>query len=143
MPCVFNRSAHGFFEPNDSESNNHNRDRACNNPMPLSHIPPSIEMAVLADTHGSTAAVAVVAFAVLGLAVAGVVPTVLGAGAHLGPGSSGAVAGGMLAAVYVSFLICPPLIGWLAELVSLQAALLTVGLSGLGIRSLSRAVDRR
>lgn len=76
---------------------------------------------------------AVAAFALLGLAVAGVVPTVLSAGARLAPGRSGALAAGMLAAVYVSFMVGPPLIGWLAELFSLQAALLTLALSGLGI----------
>ena len=76
---------------------------------------------------------AVAAFALLGLAVAGVVPTALGAGARLAPGQSGALAGGLLAAVYVSFMVSPPLIGWLAELFSLQVALLTLALSGLGI----------
>lgn len=76
---------------------------------------------------------AVGAFALLGLAVAGVVPTTLSAGARLAPGNNAAVAGGMLAAVYVSFAVCPPLIGWLADLVSLPVALLVVGLSGLAI----------
>ncbi len=85
---------------------------------------------------------AVAAFLLLGLAVAGVVPTMLGAGARLAPGNSSAVASGMLAAVYVSFLICPPLIGWLAEIASLQAALALVGLSGLGILWLARHVAR-
>ena len=84
---------------------------------------------------------AVLAFILLGLAVAGVVPTVLAAGPCLAPGNSGAVADGMLAAVYLSFLICPPVIGWLADLVSLQAALLTVGLSGLGILWLAQEAE--
>ena len=48
----------------------------------------------------------------------------------------------MLAAVYLSFLICPPVIGWLAELVSLQAALLTVGLSGVGVLWLAQQAER-
>jgi MFS family permease len=85
-------------------------------------------------------ALSVAAFMLLGLAVAGVVPTVLSAAANLAPGNSGAIAGGMLAAVYVSFMLCPPLIGWLADWFSLQAALLTVGLSGLGILWLARGV---
>jgi MFS family permease len=81
---------------------------------------------------------AVVSFALLGLAVAGVVPTLLGAAARLAPGQSGAVASAMLAALYVSFLVSPPVIGWLAELASLRAALMLVGLSGLGIAVLAR-----
>jgi MFS family permease len=84
---------------------------------------------------------AVGAFVLLGLAVAGVVPTALSAGARLAPGRSGALAGGLLAAVYVSFMVCPPVVGWLADWFSLQAALLTVGLSGLGIAWLARRVD--
>jgi hypothetical protein len=57
------------------------------------------------------------------------------------PGQSGTLAGGILAAVYLSFMLAPPVIGWLAELFSLQAALLTVGLSGLGMLWLARDVD--
>lgn len=76
---------------------------------------------------------AIAAFILLGLAVAGVVPTVLGEGARQAPGNSGAIAGGMLAAVYLSFMVSPPLIGWLADLFSLQAALAILGLSGLAI----------
>ena len=36
----------------------------------------------------------------------------------------------MLAAVYVSFVISPPLIGWVAEFGSLQVALAILGISG-------------
>jgi MFS family permease len=79
----------------------------------------------------------------LGLAVAGVVPTVLTAAARRAPGQSGAIAGGMLTAVYLSFMIAPPLIGWLAELFSLQAALLVVGVSGLGMLGLAWGVDEQ
>jgi MFS family permease len=85
---------------------------------------------------------AIAAFMLLGLAVAGVVPTVLTAAARLAPGNSGAIAGAMLAAVYLSFMITPPLIGWLAEFLSLQAALVTLGLSGLGMLALARGLDR-
>jgi MFS family permease len=76
---------------------------------------------------------AVVAFVVLGLAMAGVVPTVLSVAAGLVPGNSGAVAGGIMAAAYAGFIVCPPLIGWVTEFFSLRAALLSVGLSGVGI----------
>ena len=84
---------------------------------------------------------AIAAFMLLGLAVAGVVPTVFTAAARLAPGQSGAIAGGILAAVYLSFMVTPPVIGWLAEFFSLQAALLTVGLSGLGMLWLARGVE--
>jgi MFS family permease len=81
---------------------------------------------------------AVTAFIVLGFAVAGVIPTALSAAARLAPGNSGAITGMFMAAAYTGFIFCPPLIGWLAELVSLRAALLTVGLSGLLVLWLAR-----
>ncbi len=83
---------------------------------------------------------AVIAFVVLGLAVAGVVPTVLSVAARLVPGNSGAVAGGMMAAAYAGFIFCPPLIGWITEFFSLRLALVIVGLSGLGVLLLVREV---
>jgi len=79
------------------------------------------------------------AFTIMGLGVAGIVPTVLTAGARHVPGQTGAVAGGVLAAVYVSFAIAPLLIGYLGDLLSLRVALLLVGVSGLGIVRLARA----
>ncbi|MBI3659580.1 hypothetical protein HY230_03815 [Candidatus Acetothermia bacterium] len=53
---------------------------------------------------------------------------------------NGAMFLGRLATAYVSFMICPPLIGWLADLFSLQTALLTLGLSGVVILLLAREV---
>ncbi len=50
---------------------------------------------------------AVAAFVVLGLASAGIVPTVLSAAAEVAPGQTGAIAGGILAAAYGSFIVCP------------------------------------
>ncbi|MBK9943295.1 MAG: MFS transporter [Kouleothrix sp.] len=85
-------------------------------------------------------ALAVVGFVLMGLAVAGVVPTVLSAGAQLAPGRSAAVTGGIMAVAYTAFIICPPLTGWVADLVSLKVALLVVGLSGLGILALARSL---
>lgn len=76
---------------------------------------------------------AILAFVVLGIAVAGVVPTVLSAADQVMPGRSGAVAGAMMAATYSSFVLWSPTIGWIADLVSLQAALLTVGASGIAL----------
>jgi MFS family permease len=81
---------------------------------------------------------AVAGFGLLGLAVAGVVPTALTAGARLVPGNSGAVAGALMTAVYLAFVVAPPLVGWLAEASSLRAALLVVALSGVGIIALTR-----
>jgi MFS family permease len=74
---------------------------------------------------------ATAAFVLLGLAVAGVVPTVLGEAARHAPGQSGAVAGGIMAAAYLGFIACPPGIGWLAQAFSLRAALAAVGVSGV------------
>jgi fucose permease len=81
---------------------------------------------------------AVIAFGLMGLAVAGVSPTVMSAAARYTGGSSGEVTGAMLIVIAVAFMIGPPLIGWLAELVSLQGALLIVGFCGLGMFWLSR-----
>jgi hypothetical protein len=39
----------------------------------------------------------------------------------------------MLAAIYLSFIVLAPLVGWIADLFSLQAALLTLVVSGVGI----------
>jgi fucose permease len=81
---------------------------------------------------------AVIAFGLMGLAVAGVFPTVMSAAAKYTGGNSGEVTGAMMIVVCVAFMIGPPLIGWLAELISLQGALLVVGFFGLGMFWLSR-----
>lgn len=88
----------------------------------------------------SSVPLAVVAFMLLGVAVAGIVPTVLSAGARLAPGNSATLTGGIMAAAYTGFIVCPPLTGWIADRFSLQAALLTVGLSGLVVLWLARRV---
>jgi MFS family permease len=85
---------------------------------------------------------AIAGFGVLGLAVAGIVPTVLGAAARVAPGQTGVVAGAMLAAVYLSFTLSPPLIGWVAELGSLQIALAIVGLGGAATVWLAQHASR-
>jgi fucose permease len=86
--------------------------------------------------------VAIAAFMLLGIAVAGVVPTVLSVAADLSPGNSGAVAGGMMAAAYAGFIFCPPIIGWVAELFELRLAMLSVGLSGVLLLWLVRQLER-
>lgn len=80
------------------------------------------------------------AFALTGLGVAGVVPTALSEAARHTPASSGAVTGAIMTVTYLSFVVCAPLVGWMAELVSLQTALMTVALSGLGILWLARTI---
>jgi MFS family permease len=82
----------------------------------------------------------VVAFALLGVAVAGIVPTVLSATARLAPGSSGAVTGAIMSVAYMSFIVCPPLIGWAAEISSLRAALAIVLVTGLLQFALARTI---
>jgi fucose permease len=83
---------------------------------------------------------AIVSFGLLGLAVAGVVPTVLSAAAQAAPGNSGAITGAIMAVAYSAFIVIPPLTGWLADTFSLQVALVSVGLSGVGILWLARRV---
>ena len=84
---------------------------------------------------------AIIAFMLLGVAVAGVVPTVLSAAARFAPGNTAALTGGIMAAAYTGFIICPPLTGWIADQFSLQAALITVGLSGLVVIGLARRIE--
>jgi fucose permease len=84
--------------------------------------------------------VAICAFVLLGLAVAGMVPTTLSAAARAVPGNSGAVTGAIMAAAYSGFIISPPLTGWVADLFSLKAALVSIGLAGLAALWLARAV---
>jgi MFS family permease len=86
-------------------------------------------------------ALAIVAFILLGFGVAGVVPTVLTAAAKLAPGRSATISSGIMALAYTGFIICPPLTGWIADLYSLKAALVLVGLSGVGIIWLARGVE--
>lgn len=71
----------------------------------------------------------------------GRVPTVPSAAAGLAPGRSAAVTGGIMAMAYVGFIVCPPLTGLVADLASLQVALLLVGLVGLATVALARTVE--
>ncbi len=86
---------------------------------------------------------AVAAFAMLGLAVAGVIPTSISAAAKRSPGNSGAVAGGIMAFSYLGFVIVPPSTGWLAQLTSLHTALLIVGVCGVIMLLLVRDLWKR
>lgn len=81
-----------------------------------------------------------IAFALLGISVAGAIPTVLSATARLAPGKSGSVTGAIMSVAYLSFIVCPPLIGWVAEIVSLRAALLIVVCIGILQLVLARTI---
>lgn len=84
------------------------------------------------------AALSFAAFTLMGLAVAGVAPTVLTL-ARARAGDSDAAVNGVVAASYLGFVVAPPLVGWLAELLGLLPAMLLV-LGGLVIAT---AVLRR
>ena len=64
------------------------------------------------------------AFVLLGLSVAGVMPTLLSASRERLPEQGDAAAGGIVAASYLGFVLAPPLLGWLAEGIGLGSALL-------------------
>ena len=86
---------------------------------------------------------AFVAFAPLGLAVAGVVPTVLSAAAQIEPSNSGAITGAMMTAAYGSFIVTPPAMGWVAEALDLRSSMLLVVFTGLLALELARRLDLR
>ncbi|MFM2032768.1 MAG: hypothetical protein RLZZ297_1533 [Chloroflexota bacterium] len=68
----------------------------------------------------------IAAFALLGFGAAGPIPTALTAGAKLVPGQNSAFSGALMSITYVSFIVCSPLIGNLAEQTTLKTALATV-----------------
>lgn len=84
---------------------------------------------------------AFVAFALLGLAVAGVVPTVLSAAAQIEPSNSGAITGAMMTAAYGSFIVTPPAMGWMAEALDLRTAMLLVVVTGVLALELARRLN--
>lgn len=81
---------------------------------------------------------AFIGFALLGLAVAGVVPTVLSAAAQIESRNSGAITGAMMTAAYGSFIVTPPAMGWVAEALDLRTAMLLVVATGLLALELAR-----
>jgi hypothetical protein len=81
---------------------------------------------------------AILALGLMSVSVAGVLPTVLTAGAAFAPKQTGAVSAGVLAAFYVGLMVTSPTVGVLADAFSLNVAFLVVGLSGLGISWLAR-----
>jgi MFS family permease len=80
---------------------------------------------------------AVVGFACLGLGLAGIVPTVFRASAHMPGIASGVALGAVSTMGYVGFLGGPPIIGGLAELTSLPTALWLLVALGVAIAALA------
>jgi predicted MFS family arabinose efflux permease len=82
-----------------------------------------------------------VAFGVLGLGVAGVVPTLLSASRQQLPDESDAATSGIVAAAYLGYVVAAPTIGWLAEALGMRVALpLILGAVALAMSWLSRKV---
>jgi MFS family permease len=74
---------------------------------------------------------AIAAFAILGFGAAGPIPTALTAGAKLVPGQNSAFSGALMSITYMSFIVCAPLIGNVAEWTSLHIALITTIVVGV------------
>jgi hypothetical protein len=87
-----------------------------------------------------------VGFGILGAGVGCVVPTTISAAGRLGRAAGGTSTGGAVAAVvgtgYVGWLVGPPLVGGLAELVSLRVAMLVVAVLTALIAILAPALSR-
>ncbi len=90
----------------------------------------------------SSVSLAIAGFVLLGLGVAGVIPTALVIASRTVRGNNGAITGATMAAGYSGFIICPPVIGAIADWTSLSVALLSVGLSGLAVLLLAWRLDR-
>jgi fucose permease len=84
---------------------------------------------------------AIGAMLVLGIAIAGIFPTVVAAAGAVLPGQSGALTGVIMIVTYVCFTAPPPVIGWVAEWTSLRIALSLMGLCGVAILWLAWRLD--
>ena len=82
-------------------------------------------------------ALVVAGFLVVGLGVSGVAPLAYSAGGDLAPERAGAAVAVVTSSGYGGFLLGPVLVGGLAEVLGLRAALGVVALSGLAIFALS------
>jgi MFS family permease len=67
----------------------------------------------------------------MGFGVAGGVPTALTAGAQFVPGQNSNLSGALMSVNYFSFVLSPPLIGYIAIATTRQAALAVVIVIGL------------
>lgn len=88
-------------------------------------------------------ALAIGALVVLGVAIAGIFPTVVAAASAVLPGASASLTGALMTITYVCFMLAPPVVGWVAEWSSLRLALALVGLCGLGIVGSAWTLDRK
>ncbi|MEK8033490.1 MFS transporter [Ideonella sp. DXS29W] len=92
----------------------------------------------IATQHAATT---MVAFVLVGLGVAVVAPLVFGAAARRSRHSAGQGIAAMATLGYGGFLMGPPVIGWLAHLISLRGALLLLAVLAAGIALLSHHLD--
>lgn len=84
--------------------------------------------------------VAVIGFSLIGAGVASIFPLILSAAAQTPGVRPGTAIAAMATAGYTGFLVAAPLIGFLAELVSLRAALGLIGVLGLLIAYFGKTV---
>jgi len=92
---------------------------------------------------GGSALLAIVGFGLVGAGVACIFPLILSAAARTpGVAPSTAIAA-MATTGYTGFLIGPPLLGGMAEALSLQVALGILGLLGIVIIACAGAVEPR
>jgi MFS family permease len=98
----------------------------------------SITLAGILIVVSSDLWIAVFAFALLGLGVAGGVPTALTAGAQFVPGQNSTLSGALMSINYLSFIICPPLVGNIAVMTSRQTALSVTIVVGIAMILMTR-----
>lgn len=77
--------------------------------------------------------VSICAFVLMGLAIAGVQPTCLSASARVAPSHAGIVAAAMMTPAYIAFIATPTVYGWLADLTSLNVAMVIILIAGVGV----------
>ncbi|MEV0774250.1 MFS transporter [Streptomyces sp. NPDC050433] len=75
----------------------------------------------------------VLAFLLMGIAIAGVQPTCLSASARVAPSRVNLVAAAMMVPAYGAFIATPTAYGWLADATSLNGAMVIVVAAGVGI----------
>jgi MFS family permease len=78
-------------------------------------------------------ALVVAGFLIVGLSLAAVAPIAFSLAGDVAPGGTGAAVSAVTTLGYGGFLLGPVIVGGLAELVGLRAALLTIALAGVTI----------
>jgi len=87
-------------------------------------------------------AAAFVGFGLVGVGVCCAFPLALTTAGESSPGSGGSEIATVSVIGYLGFLIGPPVLGLLAEVVELRGALLVVAVAGLGLAALASVLDR-